>query len=499
MKTDSCNTTKIKIGDVFTPFRWGRFAIEQFGIFERWMNGSTVFDPTMGQGNLLITLVQHGVEKGFKPKELPILNLFGNELNTDYYQKALQFFQDEFNTDMSKNFSNLDILELPCEPFDIIFGNPPWQNFNDLPEAYKKKIKPHFEKYQLTGNKRKLLLGHSRIDIAALIIKATIRDFLIPGGDAYFFMPLSLLLNDGAHEAFRNYISAEAPFAPMEIFDFNKEDVFNKIATRYGLVHFQRNRQPEFPIRYKVLKNQTWELLYAAPLTSLSAGFSIFEDLNNSLLNSFSKIPLNKKNQPRQGLNTCGANKLFFFNECSKLDEETYLLNNTTELPSAFIFPLLTAANFRNEKNPTLWVLLPYTKDGRPLSAAEIKRWPQLNNYLCSAADLPKARKGTLIRSWINKGIWWALLGVGPYNYAPYKIVWEAYGRKKFSPQIFEGKWQANQALQAFIPCYSQNEAKSILKKLQNPVVEKILLSHRMEGTMNWAQPGKIKKLIEFI
>ncbi len=94
--------------------------------------------------------------------------------------------------------------------------------------------------------------------------------------------------------------------------------------------------------------------------------------------------------------------------------------------------------------------------------------------------------------------MWWALLGVGPYNFAPYKIVWEAYGRKKFSPQIFEGQWQANQALQAFIPCDSEKEAKNILQKLENPVVEKILLSHRMEGTMNWAQPGKIKKLINF-
>lgn len=498
MKTDSCNTTQMQIGDVFTPFRWGRFAIEQFGIFERWMKGATIFDPTMGQGNLLIALIQYGVEKGFKPNELPILKLFGNEINTNYHKEALQFFQNEFNTDMSGNFSNRDILELPSVPYDIILGNPPWQTFNDLPEAYKKKIKPYFEKYQLTGNKRNLLLGHSRIDIAALITKATIRDFLIPGGDAYFFMPLSLLLNDGAHEAFRNYTSEEAPYAPMEVFDFNKEDVFNKIATRYGLVHFQRNRHPKFPIRYKILINRQWELFHATSLTSPSAALSIFKDADEFELNSFSKIHLNKRNQPRQGLNTCGANKVFFFNECSQLDEETYLLNDAIKLPSAFVYPLLTAPNFRKEKAPKAWVLLPYSREGRPLTAKEISLWPQLDKYLMNFSDKLGSRKGTLIKNWINKGVWWALLGVGPYNFAPYKIVWEAYGRKKFSPRIFEGKWQANQALQAFIPCDSEKEAKNILQKLQNPVVEKILLSHRMEGTMNWAQPGKIKKLINF-
>jgi len=41
------------IGDVFTPLEWGIFAIERFGFFEKWLSGCTVFDPTMGEGNLL--------------------------------------------------------------------------------------------------------------------------------------------------------------------------------------------------------------------------------------------------------------------------------------------------------------------------------------------------------------------------------------------------------------------------------------------------------------
>lgn len=133
------------------------------------------------------------------------------------------------------------------------------------------------------------------------------------------------------------------------------------------------------------------------------------------------------------------------------------------------------------------------------MSKQEIAAWPDLKNYLDIVALRLQNRKGTLINSWIKKELWWTLLGVGPYNFAPYKIVWEAYGRNQFSPMIFDGHWQANQSLQAFIPCYSKKEASAILKKLQNPVIEKILLSYKMEGTMNWAQPGKIKKLIEFI
>ncbi|WP_291862149.1 SAM-dependent DNA methyltransferase [Marinilabilia sp.] len=488
----------LRIGDVFTPIPWAWFAIERFNIFQQWMDGATIFDPTMGQANLLDALIRYGIDKGLQTQEMPIQKLFGNELNKKHYTLALKRFSQHFGMDMSQNFSNLDILELPPKPYDIIFGNPPWQNFNDLPASYKEKIKPYFEKYNLTGNKKNLLLGHSRIDLAALIVKAAIQNFLSPRGDAYLFMPLSLLLNDGAHESFRSYTTNTAAFAPIEVFDFNKEDVFKKISTRYGLIHFRKGQKAEFPINYKILNNNKWELFEAAPITSPSAPLSIFNQTQSKEINKFSKIALNKKNSPRQGLNTCGANDIFFFKECQQPDNKTCLLNKKVRLPSEFIYPLLTASNFREEKAPKAWVLLPYTSDGRPVSKKEIHQWPELHHYLNRMANRLRIRKGTLINSWISKGIWWAMLGVGPYNFAPYKIVWEAYGRKRFSPQIFDGNWQANQALQAFIPCYSKKEAKTILKKLQNPIIEKILLSYKMEGTMNWAQPGKIKKLIDF-
>ena len=58
------------------------------------------------------------------------------------------------------------------------------------------------------------------------------------------------------------------------------------------------------------------------------------------------------------------------------------------------------------------------------------------------------------------------------------------------------GEWQANQSLQAFIPCRSQEQATAIHSELSEKWVEDYLLSLRMEGSMNWAQLGKIKKLL---
>ena len=495
----SLSDLQLKIGDIFTPGEWACFAIQQGNLFERWMNGASIFDPTMGTGQLLEAFIQTGLNKGYTTAEMPIYQLFGNELNQEYYNRALERFSQDFGVDMTRNFSNEDLFKIATRPFDIILGNPPWQNFNNLPPLYKEKIKPWFAHYGLIKNPRNLLLGGSRIDIAALVIRKALHDFLAHKGEAWFFMPLSLMLNDGAHESFRNYQVGEISYSPVTIYDFHKTKVFSKVATRYGLIHFQRDQEPAFPIPYHILKKETWETFQAAPVHQASAPLSIYRPNQPPPLRDYQCIRTRRYSTPRQGINTSGANEVFFFKTYERISDTTCVVNGETKLPLRFVYPLLMNANFKSEDHPPkAWVLIPHNAEGRPLSEEELGEYPDLKAYLRRHYEKLNNRKGTLINSWLKKGIWWALLGVGPYNFAPFKIVWEAYGKKEFNPLLVEGQWQANQSLQAFMPFSDREEAAKILKKLQDPVIEEYLLSMKMEGTMNWAQPGKIKKLFQF-
>jgi len=90
------------------------------------------------------------------------------------------------------------------------------------------------------------------------------------------------------------------------------------------------------------------------------------------------------------------------------------------------------------------------------------------------------------------------MMGVGPYSFAPWKVIWEAYGKKEFRPIKISGEWQGNQAMHAFIPCESATEADRVLNSLSKMDVESELLRHGMEGTTNWAQPGRIARMFEF-
>jgi len=165
---------------------------------------------------------------------------------------------------------------------------------------------------------------------------------------------------------------------------------------------------------------------------------------------------------------------------------------------------LLTKECFRNvHSKPKRFILLPYNPEtGNPLTDAELNQHPALRSYLHRHMPALENRKGSLLGAWIKRGIWWACLGVGKYSFSPYKVVWEAYGKHNFAPQVFsafEGKpWQPNQAMHASIPCSTAKEAEFLLQQLESSHIERYLKSLNIEGTCNWAQPGRIKRFLKF-
>lgn len=128
----------------------------------------------------------------------------------------------------------------------------------------------------------------------------------------------------------------------------------------------------------------------------------------------------------------------------------------------------------------------------------QIEILPELKNYLEENKEALQNRKGVMLNAMMKRGHWWAMLGVGAYNFFPHKIVWEAYGKTSFNPTILEGHWQANQSLLAFIPVKTLAEAGRIQAELSDKQIENYLHSLKIEWTMNWAQPGKIKKIIKY-
>jgi hypothetical protein len=344
----------------------------------------------------------------------------------------------------------------------------------------------------LVPDKRRVLLGSSRTDIAALVLKVALGRLLRKSGRGYFFLPVSLFCGEDAHRGFRDYIANHRPFAVDELYEFRTSKVFEGIGTSYCCVSFQMDVLQRFPVRYFREHDDDWIEHSAVPLKMPSDQWRILEKDKSDRLVDTIDVHLSPSQKPRQGVNTCGSNAIFHFRE------------KPTHLEEQFLYPLATKEVWRQSaKRPYKWILLPYDRDtARPLSWPDIEKNSGLEEYLLRFRSALEQRKGTLIRSAIGKGFWWSLLGIGPYSFAPYKVIWEAYGKDLFHPTILsevDGQaWQANQAMQAFIPCWSESEAKRVCSALQHPGILTLLRQLNGDGKCNWAQPGKIKRILSF-
>lgn len=480
------------IGEVYTPSIWARWLLEHWRVFDAWLNGAFVCDPTAGKGVFILELFEIAKDRNIAITPEMVARIGAYDINKNSIEHLKNTSYEKFHITLHEDMVyHADIVLSPPNPkFDILIGNPPWVNFADLPAEYKSFIKPYFIQENLVIDKKKLLLGSSRIDIAALILKVALGRLLRDYGRAYFFVPLSLFCGDDAHAGFRNYLANGHNFAVTEVFEFSQTKVFSGISASYCCAAFASDCEQVFPVTYYREKTKTqWEKRFAVPLCAPNDPWRICIDESAST-KAIPHISLAKEQSPRQGINTCGANDIYIFTE------------KPDYIPEKFLFPLVTKETLKQYPPvPQKWICVPHDlTTGKPISLIEIKKYPSLYKYLKHSECFLTARKGTLIQTWIKKGFWWALFGVGAYAFAPYKVIWEAYGKRTFLPCIvdaFNGQpWQANQAMQAYIPCYSMKEARSLLDVLQATKIQTLLSELNGEGKCNWAQPGKIKKIL---
>lgn len=495
------------IGAFFTPAAQADYMVRHYNLHRKWAEGASILDPTAGRGSLLESIIRVSVEEKIKITPLMLKQLHGIEREREFPFDFPERMSQAWDVNFPENpIRTADVLsEKSVEKADIIFGNPPWVNFTDLPDEDKEEIKPYFLKYGLAQSAGTLLLGNSRIDLAALIIMKTLHSNLKKEGDAYFFTPLSLLLNEGAHNVFRKGKLRDNCFSLREIWDYNGFEIFPGVTTRCGLIHLKSGMaMEEKPVPYHIMReNSSWKDLQASPIAGRGSAY-ISRDPHREALPPVPQIAISKESIPRQGINTGGRNTIFIFNSCKPEKNGLCTLSNKEReviLPQKLIYPLLTSKQFKNKEAPCRYIFLPYSPEGRVLSRDELNRYPTALQYIEKNRELLISRKGVMLQSQIKKGTYWSLMGVGPYTFFPWKIIWEAYGKKEFIPCLFEKKdgkpWIPNQALQAFCPFREKKSALKFLEEFKNPAINTLLQNQNMQGTCNWAQPGRIKVFLD--
>ena len=77
MDTKTSHLIDANIGKVFTPPKWAEWLINRWGIFEAWLDGAHICDPTAGQGAFPLAMLHIARQKGvaITPEHLSRLTL----------------------------------------------------------------------------------------------------------------------------------------------------------------------------------------------------------------------------------------------------------------------------------------------------------------------------------------------------------------------------------------------------------------------------------------
>ena len=498
------NEERSHIGRVFTPLAWAAWLIEQSAAYEAWSQGACVLDPTCGQGSFLEAFLWLARRRGQRIRPADLSRLYGMEIvgadKTAFLARIRRNYRVHFP---EENFALSDFIAEPLRRrFDLLVGNPPWANFADLTANLKRRWAAHFIHHGLVKSRRDVLLGKSRADVAALVVKKAIDEALCDGGRAAFFVPMSMFFNSGANDRFRPFPGSDHSYRVLRLWDFGSERIFEGVATRYGAALFEKRSPQAWPVETFAYAGHEWGRAFS---TASDRGSGYWQRHAKPFPAEWGdrgpRIEIPAAQKPRQGINTCGANEVFVFTR----ESDGRFRNGhgeVVELESELMYPLMHVELFKlkvRKVAESKWILVPHDAgDGRPLDAAALASFPRSRAWLAANRHKLTNRKGTMIRERIARGVWWSLLGVGPYSFSPWKVAWESLGKRRFRPVVLEGRWQGNQALHAFCPCASKADAMNLCASLRTEAVAKWLESSVMAGTCNWAQPGRISQLMTF-
>jgi hypothetical protein len=466
------------LGAFFTPPAWARWALDRLDAPALTAAGATVCDPTAGQGAFALALAEAwaGPRGAFDPAWARRITLVERE------GAFLESFAQTWHRRWGFAFPEGNLVETdvvtspPDQQFDLVVGNPPWVTYPDLGPGDQARYRPWFTALGLVGRAPDLLLGRSRLDLAALVTARAFDALVAPGGRAGFFLPLSLFHNDGAPGRWR------ARWPATAVFDLSEARPFPDVATRCGWAEFC----PWTPVTTEA--HGTVEYFTGAPGRWMSHR-AVHDDAEAPLRlvepgesDDLPSLAIDPWQRPRQGINTGGLNAAF------------HVAAPPPGVDPAYVHPLAAKAD--------RFILVPYDRRGRAVDAGEVER-SGLGRYWEPWKDRMASRKGVMLGTQLAQGRWWALLGVGPYTFAPYKVLWSAYGGQRLDARVYGPRddgavWQGDQALQAYVPCLDKADAVRIAEFLNGDEVGRYLAGLRGAGTRNWAQPGRFKRLWRF-
>lgn len=446
----------------------------------------------------------------------------------ELFEILLKFEKEERNRIWTRVMKN-SFAPLFVGKFDYVVGNPPWVNWENLAEGFKKTIKELYKYYDILPSNPN---AQAKVDLSMIFTYRCIDRYLNENGDFGF------LINDAAFKGmsgngFRKFRIKGLPFKVRIIHDLVTIKPFEGASNRTAMFIAKKGEVTEFPIPYKKWFRlpkekipQTLALedlskvtrivdLYAEPLGGYKSYGEVSPLITLSHKETFSilnKIIGKSFYVAHEGLVLIPAG--VYRIQLIEKNSTTSIIKNLAERDRRFnikvytgliendlIYPILESGDVsRWLANSRNFAVLPYTPRAQIYVEKELKiKYPKAFTYLSEFKDA--LAKGSVYKKYGMNKPFYFVRNFSDWMLSDYKVVWNQMGNELAAAVItpvtdpyLGNKPVIPEHVMAFIPTNTEDEAHYICAILNSTLVNLILQSIA-KGGKNFASPELINNI----
>jgi methylase of polypeptide subunit release factors len=349
------------------------------------------------------------------------------------------------------------------EPCHYIVGNPPWVNWEHLPDEYRRSTMPLWRHYALFPEREKALrtiLGGAKYDFSSLMTYVSLDKYLRRGGKLGFVLTQTLFKTAGAAQGFRRFLLPDGtPCGPLVVEDMVDLKPFEGASNRTSVAVFSKGFQARYPVSYSYWTKRrvgrgsaigfdtpyesvtrdlvTFRQWFAEPIDEQDPTSAWLTD-RRQCIKAMRRICGRSPYVARKGL-TCSANGAFWVQRIGSRPGGVAMIANVVErskrpvpevqaaVEEDLIYPLLRGKDVRAwVANPEISVVVTH-KPGMKLKAIPEKEmqtmYPKTWGYL--SGFRPVLESGGIYRRFFKKSDpFYSVFGIGDYSFSEYKVVW---------------------------------------------------------------------------
>lgn len=498
-----------------------------------------LLDPACGTGTFLALAVQHLKTQSISLKQI-LHQIAGIDINPLAVLSAkinlILSLLDDFRR-------NTEPLSLPIYPADSILnppdigefttiaGNPPWINWEALPDDYREATRALWLRYGLFPHMgMDTILGKGKKDLAMLMTYAAADHYLAMGGKLGFIISEPTLKAADAGEGFRRFRIGDVPLRVLHVDDLTHIKPFKRIMTRAALLVVQKGEPTQYPVPYTLWKKTAFGKalrtndslnaiqqktrridLFAAPMVPDDPASVWISGKPNALV-AVRKLIGASFYQAHAGAYTGGANAVYWL-EVLENRGETLIVRNIvagakrlvpqveTTIEAAFVYPLLRGTDVKRwSALPGAAILLvqhPQKRQGYAEDWLQ-ERYPLTYSYLKQFEDM-LCQRAAYRRYFQSHAPFYSMFDIGDYTLSPIKVIWQGLGRREMRAAVVntgdDKPIISNQAMHPFIALSDEDEAHFLAACLNSAPFEFAVISHTQYGGKSFAQPGLLKRL----